>query len=184
MKLQGPKALRPIQCVRRISSAIPRQQKFAKEPPRVRPQRILAERANAELHCLEVLASAPFEGQEWNPQPSLFLGPPQKLFSAWSACFQRISPPSLLPPLGSVYRPPRNWLVGQRTAGRQCIEGGRRERGRVALKTICAKTQKPQTSDGRMTGRVKLTPRESSMLLKSNENCLDIAAGLFRSNGP
>ena len=152
MKLQGPKALRPIQCVRRISSAIPRRQKFAKWPPRVRPQRILPERANAELHCLEVLASAPFEGQEWNPQPSLFLGPPQKLFSAWSACFQRISPPSL-PPLGSVYRPPRNWLVGQRTAGRQCIEGGRRERGRAALKTICAKTQKPQTSDGRMTAQ-------------------------------
>ena len=79
MNLQGSKALRPIQCVRRISSAIPRRQKFAKEPPRVRPQRILPERANAESHCLEVLASAPFEGQEWDPQPSLFLGPPQKL---------------------------------------------------------------------------------------------------------
>ena len=96
---------------------------MASADPRVRPQRILPERANAELHCLEVLASAPFEGQEWNPQPSLFLGPPQKLFSAWSACFQRISPPSL--PWACCIGPLEiGWLdKGQR--GRQCKEGAR-----------------------------------------------------------
>ena len=127
MKLQGSKALRPIQCVRRISSAIPRRQKFAKEPPRVRPQRILPERANAELHCLEVLASAPFEGQEWNPQPSLFLGPPQKLFSAWSACFQRISPPS--PSLGLGVSAPSK-LVGWTKDSGQTMHRGRAERAR------------------------------------------------------
>ena len=135
-----------------MSSAIPRRQKFAKWPPRVRPQRILPERANAELHCLEVLASAPFEGLQWNPPAKFIFRPLQKLFSAWSACFQRISPPSL-PPLGSVYRPPRNWLVGQRTAGQTMHRGRERARGRAALKTICAKTQKPQTSDGRMTAQ-------------------------------
>ena len=117
MKLQGSKALRPIQCVRRISSAIPRWQKFAKEPPRVRPQRILAERANAELHCLEVLASAPFEGQEWNPQPSLFLGPPQKTVFCMARLFPAnqpsISPPSL--GLGCIGPLEIGWLdKGQR----------------------------------------------------------------------
>ena len=111
-----------------MSGAIPRRQKFAKWPPRVRPQRILPERANAELHCLEVLASAPFEGLQWNPPAKFIFRPLQKLFSAWSACFQRISPPSL-PPVGSVYRPPRNWLVGQRTAG-QTMHSRGRERAR------------------------------------------------------
>ena len=144
-----------------MSSAIPRRQKFAKWPPRVRPQRILPERANAELHCLEVLASAPFvEGLQWNPQPSLFLGPSRNCFLHGPPVSSESALHLFLPWARCIGPLEIGWLdKGQQ--GRQCIVEEGRERGRAALKTICAKTQKPQTSDGRMTAQSRTYPSRS-----------------------